>query len=117
MIKSVDTLGEIDRRPASFLAKSLYRHARALVEKLHLRNLVQDKEKIPNFVLIQDTENQEMEVFSHLIMTFVLSTMRMFNYNARRKSMNWEANAAMRKKRVLLKSKRDFSNVKSVSSN
>lgn len=60
---------------------------------------------------------EQMKIFSQLIMSLFISTIRPFDYDAKYKSRKWETRAEIREKHLLLKAERIFSPMETSSSN
>lgn len=68
-----------DQEPAFSLAKSLYRHGRALFDGFPVCHLEQGLEKFPTFALFIETKLQQIKLISYSIMPLFITTMRPFD--------------------------------------
>lgn len=57
-----------DHQPAPFHTSAFYRHARSLLDKLHVHHREQGKKKFPRFALFsnEDSTNEKHQPFNHV---------------------------------------------------
>lgn len=88
-IQDTDASVKNNNEPAQFHTNSLYRHAKAPLEKLLVQLLKQDEEQLPTFVLFLDTMYHITEIVFYSITCPFISTMRPFDHDSRNKCNKW----------------------------
>lgn len=85
MIQAADEFRKNNHKPTPFHANVLYRHARTLFDELQVRHLEQEKEKCPTFELILFKKIRQTKINLHSIIFLFISTMHLFENNAKEK--------------------------------
>lgn len=95
MIQAADAFFRNNHKPTPYHVNFIHRHAKAVLDKLHVGGLNKDWKKFPTFALFIDTKLQQTKIIFYFMMSLSLNTEFFSDYNARDKPKKWNAKAGM----------------------